>query len=163
MKHLLLTIIAITFFTPLKAQKMKDYTIEIKLNTNTDTVWKTITNFEKFPSWNSVLSMKENESMKVGEKFRVTIHKPNGKSSSFKAKLLKVDKPNSFSARQIMLGKWFFSATHYFIIEKIDENHVLFKQHWKLTGIIAAIFKKQIHKELALFKVMNEELKKEVK
>lgn len=104
--------------------------------------------------------MSGNDQLVVGKTFTVTIH--NGKKdSTFKAITLSKNDNNSFSARQTIIGKWFFSATHFFIIEESDhsEEQVTFIQKWHLTGLVSNIFKKQIFKELELFNQMNEELK----
>ena len=90
----------------------------------------------------------------------MTIHN-NGKDSEFKATTLSKEVNRSFAARQDIIGKWFFSATHYFIIEDPGDSkeYVRFIQKWHLTGLITKLFKKQICQQLAQFKKMNEELK----
>ncbi|WP_103070415.1 SRPBCC domain-containing protein [Aquimarina sediminis] len=138
---------------------MKEYIIETKINAPKEVVWKTITNFEDYPSWNSILTMKNNDSLQVGKKFDVTIHKPKGKKSKFKVIALSKNDNKSFSARQKVMGNWFLSATHHFIIEEINKNQVMFIQKWELKGIVISLFKKQIFKELESFNQMNEELK----
>ena len=86
----LLVLFASAFFINVNAQKMKEYKIEIAVKASKEKVWEVITNFENYPSWNSVLKMESNNNLIVGNKFKVTITQPNGKSSNFKAK---VDKP----------------------------------------------------------------------
>jgi len=136
-----------------------EYEIYIDLHSPKESVWKTITDFGSYPEWNSVLSMSHNDSLEVGEKFHVTINTKNGKKSRFKAKTLSKRLYQSFAARQVILGKWVFSATHYFIIEELENADVRFIQKWELTGILSKLFKKQIFEQLGLFKQMNEDLK----
>ena len=143
----------------LNAQSMKEYKIEIKINASKEKVWNAITDFKNYPKWNSVLEMKNNDSLLLGNMFQVTINQPNGKQSKFKAKAISKQKLQSFSATQKIVGKWFFSATHYFIITEIDKEHTTFTQKWKFNGILAPMFRKQIFKELVVFNVMNKELK----
>ncbi|WP_148639340.1 SRPBCC domain-containing protein [Aquimarina longa] len=138
---------------------MKEYKIEIKINASKETVWKTITNFKEYPNWNTILEMEQNEDLVVGKKFKVTIYNPKGKKSKFNATTMHREDNVSFSATQKIIGKWFFSATHYFIIREIDKEHVVFIQKWKLRGLITSLFYKQICKELKSFNAMNTELK----
>lgn len=161
MKIILTLIISASFFS-INAQKMKEYKLEIEVNASKETVWKAITNFKDYPKWNTVLVMKNNDSLILGNKFHVEITKPNGKLSKFKATTISKNEFQSFSATQTMIGKWFFQATHYFIIKEIDENNIIFIQKWELKGVIASMFHKQIFKELEEFNKMNGELKKMV-
>ena len=138
---------------------MKEYKIEIAIDTSKEKLWEEITNFKNYPNWNTVLAMTQNDGLIVGKKFSVTIFKPNGKQSNFKATAIGKKKNRSFSAKQKIIGDWFFSATHHFIIQEIDIKHVLFIQHWELKGIIASLFRKQIFDELEGFNQMNTELK----
>lgn len=145
--------------TNLKVQKMKEYKIQIPINAPKEAVWKALTAFKNYPDWNSVLRLENNDSLKVGNKFNVTIKKAGDKQSNFMAIVTSKEANKSFAARQKIMGKWFFQATHHFMIEEIDKHHINFIQLWKLKGIVAALFKKQIFKELEEFKVMNKELK----
>jgi hypothetical protein len=103
--------------------------------------------------------MESNDSLIVGNEFDVTIKKPNNKQSSFQATMITKEQNKSFAAKQQMIGKWFFQATHYFIIKETDQQNITFIQRWELTGLLASMFRQQIFKELEDFKKMNKELK----
>lgn len=158
MKNLLVFLI-ITLSINVKSQKMKNYCIDVKINASKERVWKVITDFDNYAKWNSVLEMKNNDSLILGNKFQVTMTQPNGKQSKFKAKVVSYKKLKSFAATQKIVGKWFFSATHHFIIKEIDEEHTTFIQKWELKGIVSSMFRKQIYNELTIFNTMNNELK----
>jgi hypothetical protein len=137
-----------------------EYEIKIDLRADRQTVWRTITDFKSYRHWNSMLEMADNDQLEVGKKFRVAIIEENGKKSKFSAETISKEELRSFSARQVILANWFFSATHYFILEEAGEGTVRFIQRWRLTGILSTLFKKQIFRQLALFNRMNFELKK---
>lgn len=137
-----------------------EYEIQIDLRADKQTVWKTITDFKSYPRWNSMLEMTDNDQLEVGRKFRVTIIEENGGKSKFGAETLSRDEFQSFSAQQVILAPWFFSATHYFILEEKGEGTLKFIQRWKLTGILSTLLRKQIFRQLALFNRMNIDLKK---
>jgi len=138
---------------------MKKYTIEIEINASKETVWKAITDFANYPTWNSILKMENNDSLTLGNKFQVTITQTNGKKSKFKARAIGKQMLQSFSATQIILDTWFFQAIHHFIIKEVDKGRIVFIQEWDLKGILSTLFRKQIFKELSSFKKMNSELK----
>lgn len=162
MKIILTLLVTCTLLFNANAQKMKEYKIEIDINASKEAVWKAITDFEHYPKWNSVLEMQSNDSLIVGNEFDVIIKKENSKQSNFKATLISKEQNESFAAKQKMIGKWFFQATHCFIIEEIDEKNIKFIQKWELKGIVSSLFRRQIFKELEDFKKMNTELKKYV-
>ena len=61
----LLVLFASAFFINVNAQKMKEYKIEIAVKASKEKVWEVITNFENYPSWNSVLKMESNNNLIV--------------------------------------------------------------------------------------------------
>ncbi|WP_036153016.1 SRPBCC domain-containing protein [Maribacter forsetii] len=137
---------------------MKEYKIKIDIKATKETAWNVLTDFESYPKWNSVLTLNNNDSLILGRKFDVTISQTNGKHSNFKATAISKKNFQSFSATQKIIGKWFFQATHYFIIKEIDKEHITFIQKWELQGVISSVFRKQIFKELKVFDKMNNEL-----
>ncbi len=150
-------ILLMTFNFTIMAQT--EYTIEIDISSDPKNTWIALTNFSEYPLWNSVLRMSNNDDLQLNQEFNVTILQPDGKKSQFKAKTISLDPKKSFSAQQLILGEWFFSATHFFIIDEAKADHVRFVQKWVLTGIVSKLFKKQILKHLAHFKQMNNDLK----
>jgi len=147
----------------LNTTKKYAYIINIDINASKEKVWNTITNFKNYDKWNSVLKMENNDNLKIGQKFDVTIFEDDGSiSDTFQAVTMTKNKYNSFSASQIMLTDGFFKATHHFEIIEISKNKVTFTQKWELSGVIGYLFKGMIIDVLDSFKTMNLELKKEV-
>ena len=155
---LLLVLIQLLYQRSVMAQT--NYTIHIDIAATKAEAWDALIDFEAYPSWNSILTMTGNNQLEIGKKFHVTIH-DGDKASRFKAVTLSREEFWSFSAKQTIIGKWFFSATHHFILKEADAStkDIRFIQQWHLTGIISKVFKKQIFKQLGLFKQMNLELK----
>lgn len=137
-----------------------EYINHIDINASREKTWDVLTDFRSYQKWNSVLTLAENDNLEVGQKFSVTIH-DGSKKSRFKALTLSVQPHQTFSARQKIIARWFFSATHHFILDTFPnaDQEVRFIQKWELTGLISKIFKKQIFKQLDLFNQMNQELK----
>jgi len=136
------------------------YIISIDIDASKEKIWSLITDFENYPKWNSVLKMENNDNLKLEKNFLVTIFDENGLiEDNFKAMLLDKKKYRYFSASQTLLSKYFFKATHQFLIEEISQNKVKFTQKWKLEGVIAYLFEAMIFDVLNIFKTMNLELK----
>jgi len=136
-----------------------EYTIKVELNASKEKVWNVITDFPSYDQWNTVLVMRNNNDLEIGKKFKVTIIDEKGKHSKFNARTLTQNPYNSFSARQIMLEKWFFSATHHFIIEQKSDSETTFIQTWNFSGILFKLFRKTFFKQLNRFNQMNSDLK----
>ncbi len=152
-----LSILLFLINSPITMKAQNTYEISVTIDQAKENVWKVITDFNSYEQWNSILSMAENDELVIGEKFAVTIH-DHGKDARFKAITLTRIENESFSAQQKIIGKWFFSATHFFILNEKD-GQTQFTQKWKFTGLLSRLFKKPIFKQLELFNTMNDELK----
>ncbi len=104
MRVLIILLISVLFIN-VNAQKMKEYKIEIDINASKEKVWEVITDFENYPKWNSVLVVKNNDSLKLGHKFHVIITKPMGKKSKFKATVISKKEYQLFSVTHTIIGK----------------------------------------------------------
>ena len=134
------------------------YVIGVDVPGTKEEVWATIADVKSYPNWTSILSLLDNDEVEIGKQFNVVISKKGRTLSQFKATLIGKEEYHFFSARQTMLGRWFFSATHHFIVEE-NNGQVRFIQSWDFTGVLYGLFKKQIFKLLDVFKIMNEELR----
>jgi hypothetical protein len=83
-------------------------------------------------------AMSENDALATGQSFHVTILEENGGNQSFVRGRFQRKNCIHFP-RQVILAPWFFSATHYFIIEEIDDRKVRFIQRWKQTGLLSVL------------------------
>ncbi len=155
------TILIVCFITtlPVKIMAQTEFIISVDLSHPRNHVWHEITDFPSYPSWNKVLRMADNDQLEVGKKFQVQIKTKDGKSSRFKAVMLEKKDQQYFVARQKILGRWFFTATHYFIVEEIESNSIKFIQKWELTGLVSLLFKRMIFRQLEEFNQMNTDLK----
>ena len=161
-KTIILFFLLIISGISLKAQKMKEYIIQIEINSTKENVWEVITDFKNYPNWNTVLKIEGNDSLKIDTKFEISIHKSEKKEYKFTSIVEKFEENKSFGLSKTFLAKWFSKMTHYFIIESIDEEKTKFKQKWEAQGFISSLFWKQITKDFEKFNQMNDELKKHI-
>lgn len=161
-KSIILFFLLIISGFSLEAQRMKEYVIEIEINTTKEKVWEVITDFNNYPNWNTVLNIEGSDSLTIDNKFDITIHKSEKKEYNFTGVVENFEEKNSFGLSKTFLAKWFSKMTHYFIIESIDEEKTKFIQKWKAQGFISSLFWKQICKDFEKFNKMNDELKKHI-
>lgn len=153
----ILFVLSILLYQEIMAQN--EYTIKIEIQKPRAVVWEALTDFGSYSKWNTVLDLENNDRLEVGKKFQVTITDEKGKKSRFKALTLTKLPNQSFSARQVIIANWFFSATHHFIIEEKNPSSSIFTQTWKFNGILFKPFRKMIFRELDRFIQMNNDLK----
>jgi len=142
------------------SDKQYNYIIDITINAPKEKVWNIVTDFKNYPKWNSVLKMENNDNLGVGQKFNVTIYDKDGSiQDNFEAITVTKATNKEFSASRTIWTKFFFKATHHFVIEEVSSNQVRFFQKWELEGAIGYLFEGMIFDVLDLFKTMNLELK----
>lgn len=139
---------------------MKEIHNEIKINASPSIVWKILTNFDDFPRWNPFIK-EISGNLHEGSHIQVFIKPPNSRGMKFKPVIL-VHRPEK---ELRWLGRlWIpklFDGEHSLIIEKIDENNVLFIQKEKFTGLFVPLLSNMLKDTEAGFEMMNQALKRE--
>lgn len=139
---------------------MKTIETEITINSNVETVWRVLTDFQNHPKWNPFIKSITGEKT-VGQKITVSIKPPNGNGMTFKPKILKFDQNKEFR----WLGKLgftgIFDGEHYFILEQIRDKQTKFIHGEKFSGILVMISGEMLDKTKDGFELMNLAIKKE--
>ena len=137
----------------------KDIQTEIEINASAEKVWKIMTDFENFPSWNPFVIRAEGE-LKEGKKIKIDVQIPDAKMQKFKPVILKAE-PNKELRWAGTVPPNLFRGEHFYILEKLDENKTRFIHGEHFSGLLVrmiwAIQGKKIEKG---YKLMNEALKK---
>jgi hypothetical protein len=138
---------------------MKELKTSIEINSSPAKVWKILLDFDKYPQWNPFIK-KLRGKPKVGEKMEAKIHPPGQRDMKFKPILLKVDKNKELRWIGHLLFPGIFDGEHIFIIEKIENSKILFRQEEKFSGILVPIFWKNLYQHTRIgFIEMNQALK----
>lgn len=137
----------------------KEIRTEILINASPEKVWKILTDFEKYPTWNPFIkSIKGN--VKVGEKIIAQIEPPEAKGMTFKPEVLVFEENKQFSWLGHLFFTGLFDGEH--IFELIDNGNgtTTFIQREKFKGILVPLFKKQLDNNTTQgFHEMNQKLK----
>lgn len=131
---------------------------EIIIHANPEKIWKLITEFDKYPKWNSFMLQVWGEP-KLGSKIRVIAKIPNGPKMFFKAKISNVQTNKEFSWKGNVFMDSIFLGEHYFKLDKIDENKTLLIHGENFTGFFLPLFKYVLSGSKDGFELMNKQIK----
>ena len=131
---------------------------EIIINAPKEKVWEVLTDFEKYPQWNSFIIEVQGRAI-AGSRLRNTML--NGESKMvFKPKMLKVEKYRYFDWLGSLFFKGLFDGHHQFELEAISPNQTKLKHSENFSGILSGMILKKIGSDTRnSFVRMNQALK----
>ncbi len=133
---------------------------EITINATPNKVWKILTEFNKYESWNPFIKTL-NGDVNVGEKIAVTMKPPNGKAMTFKPKVLTLTPNKEFSWLGHFLIPGIFDGHHKFTLIDNNNGTTTFIQSEEFHGILIPLLKKKLNGDIRnSFIKMNEQLKR---
>lgn len=132
---------------------------EIIINANPGTIWKIMSEFEKYSEWNPFIVSVVGK-VSIGNKIRIKITPPDASSMVFKPKVLeyKINEEIRWLGNFIFPG--LFDGEHIFEIIENRNGTCTFVQREKFTGILVPLFKKMIMDNTKRgFELMNKKIK----
>jgi len=139
---------------------MRRIETEITIHAPTEKVWKTLTDFERHPSWNPFIKSISGEK-KAGELLKVHIQPPGGSGMTFEPQVLACHENKEFRWKGKLLFSGLFDGEHYFILQPINPYTTRFIHGEAFSGILVSIFGSMLDKTKAGFELMNAALKEE--
>ena len=138
----------------------KQIETEIEINASADRVWKILSDFPAYSTWNPFVR-EISGAPKVGERLRVFVQLPGGKGMTFKPTVLKAEENRELRWLGRLIIPGIFDGEHYFQIEPIGEDRIRFMHGEKFRGLLVRLFAGTLEKGTTEgFKAMNEALKK---
>ena len=137
---------------------MKEIHTEIKINASPSTVWKILTNFNDYPRWNPFIK-EISGNQQVESRIEAFIRPPNSKGMKIKPVILAYHPEKELRWLGRLWIPKLVDGEHSLIIDKIDENKVLFIQKEKFTGLIVPLLSGMLKDTEDGFKMMNHALK----
>jgi hypothetical protein len=136
----------------------KTITTEIIINTTPKKLWKILTDFSDFSSWNPFVVKILGKAF-LGEILTVWISPPGGSKMRFRPKIISLTPNKELIWRGKFLLPGLFDGEHRFIIEDLGGS-VKFTHEEVFSGILVHLFPKSIYQKTEDgFKQMNEALK----
>lgn len=118
---------------------IKEIKTEITINATPSEIWKTLTKFDQYPSWNPFIIAIEGQT-ELGRQIEVSITPPEGKKMVFKPRIqvLKTNKELQWLGH--FLFKGLFDGTHSFELIAQGDGTTLFKHNETFSGILVRFF-----------------------
>jgi hypothetical protein len=137
----------------------KQIKTEISINASPEKIWKILTHFEAYPSWNPFIKSIEGE-IKMGNAITVKIAPPDANEMTFKPTVLEYETNKKLSWLGHLLVKGLFDSEHKFELHDNHNGTTTFVHSENFSGLLVPIFKKQLeHNTKNGFMLMNEKLK----
>ncbi len=137
---------------------MKTIKTEIIINASKEKVWKVLTDFENYNSWNPFIVSIKGKPI-IGSQI-ITTMKLNNKTQIFKPSITKLDEHSYFE----WVGKLplsLFVGRHYFKITEANDGQVTLTHGEHFSGLLRGLIMKKIGDETyKSFVTMNQHLKK---
>jgi len=138
---------------------MKKFELSIEINSPKEEVWKILTDFKNFKTWNTIVPKGEG-SLVERNTLELKLKLNSGRLKPFSCKVEKVRRRKYFLLSKKLGSKKLLYMKHYFYLEEMENNGTRVTQKWEVQGIIPKLFWKQISNGISAFKIMNEDLKK---
>lgn len=137
----------------------KSIKTEIIINASREKVWQELTKFDQYPDWNPFIRSLTGE-FRIGKRIRIELQ--NGDTRMvFTPRVLTVEPNKRFSWLGSLFIKGLFDGHHYFEIEEINPQQVLFRQGEDFSGILSGMILKKVGDNTRKgFVQMNEAMKR---
>ena len=136
---------------------MKEIYTEIEINAPAGVVWDILTDFAH---WNPFILEISGDQVE-GAQLDVFIKPPNSNGMRFKPKILSYKPEEELRWLGALWIPKLFDGEHSLIIEKIDENKVLFIQKEEFKGLLVSLVSGMLKDTESGFEAMNRALKRE--
>ncbi len=135
----------------------KHISTDIVIDAPANRVWKTLTDFKRYPQWNPFIR-NASGAIREGATIEITLQTKGGDPISFSPRVLqfKENEKLQWEGRLIMPG--IFTGQHTFTLSAIDSTRTRLVQEENFSGILVPFI--NLDPTLDGFKSMNAELKK---
>lgn len=132
----------------------KQINTSITINASKEKIWKTLTDFKKYPEWNSFIKSVTGE-VKVGNQIQIKLQ-----GMTFKPIVLTFKENTELKWFGHLWFKGLFDGEHKFKLTDNGNGTTNFEQSENFSGILVKLFAKSLDKDTKNgFEQMNKELK----
>ena len=135
---------------------IKKYSISKIINTDSETLFKIVSDFKNYNSWNTVIPSAKGTLTK-GTKLQLMM-KMNGKVRPFNPTVAKVEMNKSFLLSKLFLSSKIGELTHQFEFKELANNQTEFVQTWEGKGMLIKLMWSKIENGFSEFETFNDDL-----
>jgi hypothetical protein len=117
---------------------VKELRSEIDIDGPPTAVWKVLTDFASFPSWNPFIREAKGVP-KVGQRLRVRIHPPGGRAMTFRPRVLVSEENRELRWLGHLLFAGLFDGEHIFKLEPLEGGRTHFIQCEEFNGVLVPL------------------------
>jgi len=138
---------------------MLEIKTKININRPAEKVWKTLTDFEKYPEWNPMIKSIEGE-LKRRNRLKVRLEIKGMSKMTIKPKVATFHSGKSFSWLGHLLIIGLFDGHHIFELNQNQDGSTEFIHREQFSGVMVLLMKKTLKTKVAgAFEEMNRNLK----
>jgi len=137
---------------------MKEVRSEIRIDASPEEVWRVLTDFAAYPTWNPFVKSISGD-MKPGERITLTLQPGPGEARTVRPKVLCVDPGKSFVWQSHHSIPFLVRAAHCFEIEPDEGGKTRFIQREIFSGLLASIMARRAEAHQCGFEEMNRAIK----
>ena len=135
----------------------KEIKTTVRINATKEKVWKVLTDFAKYPEWNSFITSLTGN-VNEGKQIRVNLQ-----GMEFKPIVIKFEKNKEFRWLGHMGFTGLFDGEHRFLLTDNGDGTTTLEQSEKFSGILVGLLAKRLDRETKPgFEQMNREIKSRV-
>ncbi len=141
-------------------KKLPQVYTEIIINSSKEKVWKTLLDFQNYPSWNTFIKKIEGNS-DLGGKIKAKMIPPIGFPVEFDGIISRNIPNRTLAWTGYIMTDWIFKPTHIFEIEEKSAHKILFIHREEYEGFAIPFIKFMLPTLIGKgFEVMNKDLKR---
>ncbi|MCB0429874.1 MAG: SRPBCC domain-containing protein [Flavobacteriales bacterium] len=137
---------------------MKHLQTQINIQAPADKVWKVLTDFASYPSWNPLIISISGEK-RTGAQLEVNISPPEAKPMKFNPRILVFNEGHELRWKGQLAIPGLFDGEHYFLLEGNGDGTAVTHGE-KFSGLLVGLFGGMLKKTEQGFNDMNAALKK---
>jgi hypothetical protein len=140
---------------------LKEIYTEIEIKSSPKVVWRILTDFANYPSWNPFITRAEGE-LREGALLRIEIKPPGRKAQDYRVKILKIEEAKEFRWLGHFHVSGLIDGEHLFEINPVGKDKIHFVQREYFSGILVPLtWKSFLNTYLRQgFEELNQSLKK---
>jgi hypothetical protein len=131
----------------------------IDIDASAAAIWRVLTDFGRFDDWNPMLR-RVRVDLEPGAAVSFEVHRVGARPLRLRAKIVLLNEPDALAWRGGPQG--ILSGEHFFRIESLAEKRCRFHHGEQFKGLLLPLLRGALNDAPALYRSMNEALKKRV-